>query len=146
MIRRIVFGLLLAVNLFVLGTSLTPQSVSAASADACTTDGSADNFLSFPPWYRYLEPEWDGTECKISFDFTKPADYSAILLAILEIILRVGGIVAVVGIVYGGFQYITSVGEPDKAASGRTTIINSLVGMFIAMLASVIVRLIGRTL
>lgn len=146
MVRRMISGLLLLVIMSVLGVTLMPQTAQAATEAACIRDGVAENFLGFPPWYRYLEPEWTGTECLVNFDFERPGDYAAVLLAVFEVILRVSGIVAVIGIVYGGFQYITSAGEPDKAAGGRTTIINALIGMFITIMATVIVNLIGRTL
>lgn len=127
-------------------TMFVPRHVLAATEDAC--QGTADYFLKFPTWYKYLSPNFDDVkkECVIQFSFTEPADYARVLLAIFEILLRVGGIAAVLFIVYGGFQYIISTGEPDKTAAARTTIINAVVGMFIAMLATVIVNLIGRTL
>jgi hypothetical protein len=54
--------------------------------------------------------------------------------------------VAVAFVIYGGFQYINSRGEPDRAASGRKTIINALIGLVLAMIAVAIVSFIGRSL
>ncbi|HTE57396.1 MAG TPA: pilin [Verrucomicrobiae bacterium] len=78
--------------------------------------------------------------------FIVPDDVGKVLLAIFEIVLYVGGIVAVVFVVYGGFLYLTSSGEPEKAKNARTTIINALIGLAITMLATAIVNLIGRNL
>lgn len=98
-----------------------------------------------PTWYKYLGDQNIGNKCTPIFTPTDPGDYVRILLAIFEIILRVGGLVAVVFIMYGGFLYLTSGGEPDKTRNGRTTIINALVGLAITMSATGIINLIGRT-
>lgn len=94
-----------------------------------------------PTWYKFLKETTVAGKC--TPDFTFPDDVGRILLAIFEILLRIGGIAAVVFIIYGGFQYLTSQGEPDKAKAARTTIINSLVGMVIAIMATVIVNLVA---
>lgn len=98
-----------------------------------------------PTWYKYL----DGTEsangtCTLNFDF--PDDLPAIALAIVEILLRIGALAAVAFVIYGGFMYLTSQGEPDKAAGARHTIINAVIGLVIAVLATSIVSFIGGNL
>jgi FtsH-binding integral membrane protein len=65
---------------------------------------------------------------------------------VIEILLRVAGIFAVVFIMYGGFQYLTSQAEPDKVNKAKHTIINALVGLIIAILASVIINFIARSI
>ncbi len=107
---------------------------------ACSAKGI--DFL--PTWYKYLDEETVGGKCSAKVNF--PEDLSRILLAIFEILLRVGGMVAFFFIIYGGFQYLTSQGEPDKAKAARTTIVNALVGLVLAMMASVIVNLIARNI
>lgn len=97
-----------------------------------------------PTWYKYLNSETVAGKCTPLFDVTK--DIPRILLAFVEIALFIGGVVSVGFIIFGGFQYMTSQGEPDKAKSGRTTIVNAIVGLIIASLASAVVNLIGRNL
>jgi hypothetical protein len=109
---------------------------------ALTTFGArCDNFL-LPTWHKYLEH--DG-KCQVT-NFTFPDDLGAIILAIVEILLRIGTLAAVAFVIYGGFLYMTSQGEPDKAANARKTIINAVIGLVIAILATGVVSFIGGRL
>ena len=69
-----------------------------------------------------------------------------ILMGVFDIILFLGGVLAVIMVIYGGFKFVTSTGEPQKIAAGRTTIINALVGLGIAIIASQIVGFIAGRL
>jgi len=106
----------------------------------------SDSFLGFPTWYKYLSLEEGSTvaQCSIKFDFQ--SDIPKVLLAIFEIVLRIGGIVAVGFVIYGGFQYILSQGEPENLKNARGTIINSLIGLAIAISATAIVNLLANTI
>lgn len=53
--------------------------------------------------------------------------------------LYIGGAVAVVYLIYGGFIYITSAGDETKAEQGKIAITNSLIGVIVISLAIVIV-------
>lgn len=98
-----------------------------------------------PTWYQYLDSKIDSTgRCSPQFRF--PDDSGAVLLALVDIMLRVGAIIAVGYVIYGGFQYLISQGEPDKITSARKTIQNALIGLVIASLATVIVTLVGGQL
>lgn len=50
-----------------------------------------------------------------------------------------GGIVAVIMMVYGGIQYITSTGNPQATAKAKTTILYSAIGLLIVIFAAAIV-------
>lgn len=134
---------LLAVHLSMVFTFLAPAPLaSAATAENCT--GSSSSFLGFPTWYKYLDYQFTEGECRIDFDVSK--DVPKILLAIFEILLRVAGMAAVIFVIVGGFQYILTQGEPDKAKAAKGTIINALIGLVIAMSAAVIVSFLARTI
>ena len=60
-----------------------------------------------------------------------------------QIILQIGGYIAVVIVMYGGFLYITSSGDPGKAASGKKTITNGLIGFVIMRSADLIIDTVG---
>ena len=80
-------------------------------------------------------------------DFSsKPNDFWLIGLGIVDILLRVAGLVAVAFVVYGGFMYMTSQGEPDKTSKAKNTLLNSLIGLTIAIMATVIVSFVGSSL
>lgn len=62
-----------------------------------------------------------------------------ILGTIINIMLGIGFAIAVVMVIYGGYQYITSAGNEEKATSGRQTIFYALIGLVIIVLSFVIV-------
>jgi TRAP-type C4-dicarboxylate transport system permease small subunit len=51
---------------------------------------------------------------------------------IINLLLLIVAVAAVVGIIIGGYQYITSAGNPDQASKGRTTVFASLIALVIA--------------
>jgi hypothetical protein len=100
------------------------------------------NFLSFPTWYEYLN-KVSGT-CSPRIDSL--SDIWLIVAAVIEILLRVAGIVAVIFVIYGAVSLITSQGEADKTTRARDTIVNSVVGLAIAIMSAAIVAFIaGKT-
>lgn len=122
------------------GSFLSIGQVIAASANYCGKQ--ANGFFGFPTWYKYLDPQFVNGKCELNATF--PDDFGKIGLAVVEILLRVGGLVAVGFVVYGGFKYITSQGEPDKTKNARQTIVNSIIGLLITTIATVVVAFIGK--
>jgi hypothetical protein len=104
------------------------------------------NFLGIiPPWYRYLRFDSD---CSLDLYVpgTKTIDPSKFWLigfGLIDILLRVAGLVAVGYVVYGGFRFITSQGDPEKLKNARNTLINALIGVAIAVLASSLVSFLA---
>ncbi len=116
----------------------------------CAADKSK-TFFGLPVWYKYLNMETvtnkDVSVCKVNIDFAQnPSDIWAILLGIIDILLRVGGIAAVIYVIYGGFLYMTSQGEPDRTKQAKETIIGAIIGLVIVMMAAQIVSFIGNRL
>lgn len=112
-------------------------------AAACDPGGGGISLL--PTWYQYLPGETDALgKCAPAVNF--PDDLGAILLAVVDIALRIGVIVAVGYIIYGAILFIISSGEPDKATAARQTIVNSLIGLVIALIATGVVSFIGGQL
>lgn len=110
-------------------------------ADACAEKG----IPIIPTWYHYIKRSPDATgHCGLNFTF--PNDLGLVMLALVEILLRVGAIVAIGYVIYGGFMYLTSQGEPDKAKNAQQTITNAIIGLVIALLATGIVAFIGGQL
>lgn len=69
----------------------------------------------------------------------EPAD---IVANVATVVSTIGGIVAVLTVMFGGFLYITSNGDSSKAAKGRNVIIYSLVGLVIVVVAPLIVSFV----
>lgn len=111
---------------------------------------SGGGFLGFPTWYKYLPGRTEdvqdtgrtiGTVC--TPQITSLSDVWLIVAAIVEILLRIAGLAAVALIVWGGIQFITSQGEPERAAKARGTVINAVVGLIIAVTATVLVTFVA---
>lgn len=114
---------------------------------ACTLDQS---LYGIPTWYKYLEGAEDPNDrtCRLMMDFDTNSANSLVSIgfAVVEIMLFVAGIVAVAFIVYGGFKYVISQGNPDSTKSAKDTILNAVIGLVIAILATAIVRFVGAEL
>jgi hypothetical protein len=95
-----------------------------------------------PTWYKHLDSSTDATGRCVP-EVTMPNSITPILLAAFEIVLFIAGIMAVAFVIYGGFLYITSQGEPEKIKNARTTIVNALVGLVIAIMSTAIVNLVA---
>lgn len=72
-------------------------------------------------------------------------DIRVTIARIINIFLGLLGLIAVLIIIYGGFIYMTSGGQPDKIAQARKILINSIIGLVIIMSAFAIVQFfVGR--
>jgi len=103
-------------------------------------------FFFLPSWYEYLPvaQNADGT-CAVQ-NFAFPHDLLPIGLAIIDILVRLAGLVAIISIIIAGVTYITASGNPEKAASARKRIYNSLIGLAIVFIAAAVVAFIGNSL
>lgn len=117
----------------------------AVSGETCTPQESV---FGIPTWYKYLPAETVNGECKLLGDFTvnKMNSLLGIGLAITEILLFIAGFLAIVYVIYGGFRYVLSQGEPENTKIAKDAILNAVIGLVIAVLASAIVRFIGTSL
>lgn len=143
MIKRLLIGFLIFCNIAAIGSIFVPAAVHAQASGVCGAENN--DFLGFPTWYKYLDkaPTADA-RCELNFDiFT---DSPKILLAVFEIILRIGGLAAVGFIIFGGFQYIISQGEPERTKGAKSTILNAVIGLAVTISATAIVNLIGRNI
>lgn len=111
----------------------TPPGGNVSTDIQCNT---SSNFFTFPHWYDYI--------CGKPFVF--PTSIPLVLLAVIDILLRVAGIAAVAYVVFGGVKYVVSQGEPDKVSEAKGTIINALVGLVMATLAIAVVKFLGSRL
>ncbi len=124
------------------------QTMAAAS---CAAEKS-ERFLGIiPKWYKYLPAENENGKCRVAIKLieNKTLNLQQLLpigLSLIEMLLAVAGVVAVTFVIYGGFQYVTSQGEPENTKAALRTIINAFVGTTIAILASVVVAFIGNRL
>ena len=102
------------------------------------------SFFFLPSWWEFLPKQPTPPDCNIDFAF--PGDIWNVGLAILDMLLRVGGFVAVISIIIAGVQYIMSGGSADKGVAARKRLVNSLIGLAIVLIASGVVAFIGNTI
>ncbi len=116
------------------------------AATSCNLPGAGKyTFFGIPHWWQYLKGELDPlNQCVPAFSF--PGDLLAVGLAVLDMMLRVAGLVAIVSIIAAGVGYITAAGTVEKTASARRRIYNSLIGLAVVAIASGFVAFIGNTL
>ncbi|MET1033152.1 MAG: hypothetical protein ABWX94_01500 [Candidatus Saccharimonadales bacterium] len=123
----------------------------AAGCDANAT------FFGIPAWYKYLVNAGRMTSvtdslsgiqsCDLKEGFQwKTGDLALVGMGVLDICLRIAALVAVGFVIYGGISYITSEGSPDQTKNAQTTIINALIGLVIAIIATALVSFIGQKL
>ena len=105
------------------------------------------NLYIFPHWFEYLDGKTDALgKCVPTFDPNQINDLWGIGLAGIDILLYVVGFVSVGFIIYGGFVYMTSNGEPDRTKGAKDTILNALIGLVVAIVASSVVSFIGNSI
>jgi ABC-type Fe3+ transport system permease subunit len=102
-------------------------------------------FLGFPSWYHYLNGVTDSAG-GCTPQITGINDVWLIVAAIIEILLQVAAIIAVGFVAYGGFLYLTSQGDSNKAAQARQTIINAIVGVVITVFAAAVVGFLAGSI
>ena len=110
-------------------------------ASGCSFSGGA--FLTLPHWYQYLDGSSASGACVPVIH--KLTDIWLILLAVTDMLLQLVAFIAIIIVIYGGVQILSSQGQPDKVARARTTIINALVGVAISISAAgLIAFLVGQ--
>lgn len=129
--------LLTAFIITISAASLLSVAVPQNASAACN-----ERLLTFPTWYNGLV---DGN-CEIK----KPAKSDnglskfiwKIVLNIIDMLMQLVGYAAVVFLIIGGFRYITATGESAKMSAAKTTIMNAVIGLAIALASVAIVNAI----
>ncbi len=109
---------------------------------------NSSHFMNLPAWYDGLPGEDNKAGANGGFggcSVKQPADEQqlkqyvwTIALNITSIVFGVAGYIAILFVIWGAIQYMTTQGEPAKAAGARKTIMNEIVGIVICALASTI--------
>ncbi len=77
--------------------------------------------------------------------FMGARDIPELIAAIIRILLMIGGAIAVLFVIIGGYQYLTSGGNEEAAEKGRKTVTNALIGVVVVVLSWVIVNVVVNT-
>ena len=79
----------------------------------------------------------------ISGGQTTYTSFNAYLVDLVKLAINIGGLIAILVIVYGALLYVTSAGDEAKAKSGKDIIVGSLVGFALLVLVRVLVPILG---
>jgi hypothetical protein len=137
----------------------------APTTIADITDKCDKGFLGLKPWYHFMPNELGvpkqgstpadrcGVRCFNLFVQAQPnecgqtqSDIPGIILAIIDDLLRIAGLVAVAFIIIGSFQYVGSRGNAERTAQAQSTVISALTGLIVALVAVAFVSFLGKRL
>lgn len=100
-------------------------------------------FLGLKPWYSGLVTKAYGSCTVGTPDSDKlPLFVWTIVLNVLSDLFLVLAYATIFFIIYGGWLFMSSNGEPAGVAKGKTTIVSAVIGLGIALLANLIVNTI----
>jgi hypothetical protein len=68
-----------------------------------------------------------------------PSDLPAVIKNIVQVMMFIVGTLSVIMLIYGGIKYTTSAGDTAKVTSAKNTIMYSIVGLVVAILAYAII-------
>lgn len=67
---------------------------------------------------------------------------NGLIKTVVNVLLWAVGILSVIMIIFSGFRYITSAGDASKTKSAQSTLIYSVVGLIVAIMAWAIVNMV----
>lgn len=76
----------------------------------------------------------------------KQKDLGSLIRLVLDILLALTGVVAVVWMVIGGYQYMTAGGNEEQVEKGRRALTNSIIGLAVIILSYAIVQVVANFL
>lgn len=92
--------------------------------------------FTFPTWYNGVVD----SECNIRI--REPVQLWVIVMNFVEILLQLVAYVAAGYIIWGGFKYIKSEGDPSKIGEAKSAIMNAIIGLVIALGSVAVVQFI----
>jgi hypothetical protein len=144
-LKKITVGLGLIVLSTLSLSAITPSIPVFAGPDPDSCPPTS-GFLDFPNWNRGLKCKQKVNGQGNNVTYTEMDDIPkfvwTVVLNIVDILLRVAGIVAVVMILFNGFQYLSSGGQTDKIAAAKKGLLQTIVGLLIAVMSVAIISFI----
>ncbi len=109
--------------------------VPPVEARACSS-----GILTLPAWYSNVS-----NDCR-SVTIDNLNDIWVIALNVVEMLLHVVGYAAVGFIMWGGFRYMKSRGDPSATQGAKQAIINAVIGLGVALASTAIVNVIATSI
>ena len=124
------------VSLGLLVTQLVPINDATYATSASSVSCEKEHFMGLRAWYDGIDEVCNGEQ---------PKDQEAlkkiiwkVILNVAALLLQLSGYICVGFVIWGGYLYMLSRGDPNKAAGGKRTITNALIGIVICITASLI--------
>ena len=126
-------------------SEVTSESVQAAVIEESVDSSCANSIFGLRPWYRGIVTRDSSGSCtigKIAQDEngnTKLAGFVwVIILNLMYDASLVSSIVATGFVIWGGYKYIMSEGDPSRVMTGKKIITGAVIGLVLTISASVI--------
>lgn len=74
--------------------------------------------------------------------YSGPSSASSALSGILNTVYFWAAVAAVGFVIYGGFQYVLSSGDPGKVRKAKDTLLYSIIGLVVVLIAFVITKFV----
>lgn len=74
--------------------------------------------------------------------FANNPPLEGVINTLINVLLSVAGTLAVLFLIIGGYQYITSLGNPEQISKAKSSITYSIIGLIIVILSYVIVKFV----
>lgn len=132
LMKRSHFSLLTIIPLLSL---LVSAAIPATVLAACN-----ERLFTFPTWYNGLTD--NDINCNIVIDELN--DFWQIVTNLLEIGFQLVAYFALGYIIWGGFKYIKSEGNPNKVGEAKTTILYAIIGLGLALASVAMVNFVSR--
>jgi hypothetical protein len=71
-------------------------------------------------------------------------DVNSLILTVINWILGITLAIDVLFMIFGGFLYITSAGNEDRAKKGKNTVVNAIIGLVIIILAYFLANVVAN--
>lgn len=125
-------------------------STIAAETPSCPQQ----TFFSLPTWYKFLDVKYNEVTQRCEVDFSLTAEGGVfngdgiiqVALAVIDILVRAAALIALVFIIVGGYKYMTAQGSPDGTKQALSTILNAIIGLIVALVASSIIYFVGTSI
>lgn len=114
-------------------------------AFATTSVGALPLFAQATPTDNAVDQAKDGVEA-IGGGAGGTQDLTDTLGTVINVLLFIVGAVAVIMIIFSGIQYVASSGDPARIKKAKDTLIYSIVGLVVALLAFAVVNFVLTSL
>lgn len=97
------------------------------------------------PFSALAQVSTNNSDIAAAFHLGAGTDVRAAIVNIVKFLLTFLGLIAVIIILYGGFQWMTSAGNEERVTSARSTLTAGLIGLVIILAAYAITQFVINT-